>query len=97
MSNRKRILKFCKDRNLTVKSLVYERNREYAYNDSWDSSCWNLTLLINGKEILYAPNDDTTELAIKQMFKEIQEDINEKNLANINNGKTESKEHLIDK
>jgi len=77
MNNRKRILKFCKDRGLTVGSLVWERNRDHAYGDSWDSSCWNLTVAINGENHLYAPEDDTTEKAIELMFEEIEDDINE--------------------
>ena len=80
MSNRKKILKFCKDRNLTVKYLEWVRNRDYAYGDSWDTSCWELTLLINGEERLYAPQDDTTEMAIERMFEEIEDDIKENNL-----------------
>lgn len=77
MSNRKKILKFCSDRGLTVKSLVWERNRDHAYGDSWDSSCWNLVLLVKDDDRLYAPEDDTTEMAIEKMFEEIEEDIKE--------------------
>ena len=75
MNNRNRIMKFCKDRGLTVVSLIWERGMDYAYGDSWDSSCWNLTVLINGEEHLYAPEDDTTEKAIEKMFEEIEDDI----------------------
>ena len=81
MSNRSRIMKFCKDRGLKVVSLVWERNRGAAYGDSWDSSCWNLTLLIDGKEVLYAPEDDTTKMAIERMFEEIEDDIVDNMLA----------------
>lgn len=83
MSNRKKILKFCSDRNLTVKSLVWERNRDHAYGDSWDSSCWNLVLCINGVDLLYAPEDDTTEMAIERMFEEIEEDIKDNSLTTV--------------
>jgi hypothetical protein len=75
MSNRKRILKFCSDKNLTVKSLVWERNWDYAYGDSWDTSCWQLVIVANGEEHLYAPEEDTTELAIQKMFENIEEDL----------------------
>ena len=57
MNNRTRIMKFCKERDLKVVSLDYIRNHEYAYGDSWNSSCWNLVVIINGKEELYAPEN----------------------------------------
>ena len=75
-------MKFCSDRNLIVKSLVWERNRDHAYGDSWDSSCWNLTVMVNGEEHLYAPEHDTTEKAIEKMFEEIEDDIKDNSLTN---------------
>ena len=80
MCNRKRIMKFCTDRGLTVISLIWERGMDYAYGDSWDTSCWNLTVLMNGEQHLYAPEEDTTEKAIQQMFEEIEDDIKESKL-----------------
>lgn len=56
-------------------SLEYVRNRDHAYGDSWDSSCWNLTIKVNGEERLYAPEDDTVAKAIQRMFQEIEEDM----------------------
>jgi len=75
MSNRNRILKFCRERNLEVVSLEYVRNRGHAYGDSWDNSFWELVLRLNNEEHLYAPEDDTVEQAIQQMFANIEEDI----------------------
>lgn len=88
MSNRNKILKFCKDRKIEVVSLTWNRNGEYIYGDYGDTSYWLLEINHNGELHSFDTEDDTVELGINRMFQKIDELLNE-NLIDCN-------KHIVD-
>lgn len=72
MTSRRRIEKFCKEKGLKVLNLRYERNRDAAYGDTWDTSYWELELELEGKkEIFHTCGDTEIEESIPNMFEDI--------------------------
>lgn len=77
MSNRSKILSFCKRKQLEVVSLEWNRYRTHVYGDPYDSSHWLLVIRLNGREERYDTEDDSVKTGIERMFTEIENDIGE--------------------
>lgn len=79
ISNRKQIENFCNDRNIKIHSLEYIRNHEYIYDDSFDSSYWELSIYLTESNISTYDTtlgDNITD-GIKLMLSAIEKDIDE--------------------
>lgn len=79
ISNRKQIENFCNDRNIKIHSLEYIRNHEYIYDDSFDSSYWELSIYLTESNISTYDTtlgDNITD-GIKLMLSAIVKDIDE--------------------
>lgn len=79
ISNRKQIENFCNDRNIKIHSLEYIRNHEYIYDDSFDSSYWELSIYLTESNISTYDTrlGDTIADGIKLMLSAIVKDIDE--------------------
>jgi len=71
MTSRKKIEKFCKENGISINSLVYDRNYEYAYGDCSNESEWIIDYLFNGEEL-----QDHSYTA-DELIEELQETINQ--------------------
>lgn len=69
MTNRKKILKAAEQAGYKVKSLVFERERDCAYGDSWDASYWLLETECG--ECFASDNGDTVDDGVDIMIEEI--------------------------
>ena len=81
MSNRSKIIKWCKDNGFIIHSLNFERGTEHIYGDSSDASSWELKIshVSNPKDAEFFDSftgNDTISEDIDEMFERILEFFN---------------------